>query len=340
MHKPVRGLQDDPLSAASIGLLALGIDRSRRAEALELLGAMLDLADDHGDVLLDGALFAVEQRMGVEPCIEIYGWLETIDVVRRTGSGWTIPLFATHAGPVGDTAASIAVLRRHLDSIGSGSVVIPESAPVISPHRWRRAVPLAAAGIAASIAVVTGVSQMIPQAAVSGRNAALHADLPAAAARRSAAESRQNVPGVTEGSTTSPAAGGDIAANVGVSPTTTRAVEGVALACAAPKLISSITSVNLAHLAFAGENGESIWAAVVTGTTTLTDATAGIVSPALSVVAHVVDGDTDPVFATLDAPVLLANVPTAFTAIVALGTEEPTAPVTASVASRVVDTCE
>src|SRR5690348_16377427 len=119
MDKRARGIHDDPLSAASAGLLALGVPRRRRNDALELLGAMIDLADENGKVTLDQKLFAVEKRLGVDESLDAYHWLETIDVVHRTGFGWTISNFDAHRDPVGVTADSMAVLRKHLVSIGA-----------------------------------------------------------------------------------------------------------------------------------------------------------------------------------------------------------------------------
>lgn len=336
MYKRARGLNDDPLSAASAGLLALGIERSRRAEALELLAAMLDLADDQGDVLLDGALFAVEQRMGVDGCLEIYSWLELLDVVERTGDGWRICAFAEHNGPAGDTLASLEVLRRHLDSVGQEDVASaePVSAPVVTMRRWRRTVPMAAAGLAASVAVVTGVAQFVPQAAVSGRNAAERRAVPTTSAPlRSTVNSVVGAGNAVTGGTAVTALNPTTTlAGAPATPSTTGIVSNIAgtVACAVPNVVTAVSSVELVRLALAGEHGERLWAAVVSGTATLRNQSEGLLLPSLEVVAHVVDGDTAPVLATLAAPLLLPDLPSPFTAIVVLGATKPTTAVTAS----------
>ncbi|MEY2425907.1 MAG: hypothetical protein QOI61_1479, partial [Actinomycetota bacterium] len=109
------GSDDDPISAASSGLLAIGVAPRRRMETLGLLAALLDLADERGDVLLDGALMETEERLGIDLCLEGYEWLEQIGVIQRNWSGWVIPNFTAHHGPVGATVESLAVLGRHLE---------------------------------------------------------------------------------------------------------------------------------------------------------------------------------------------------------------------------------
>lgn len=344
MHKRARGLNDDPLSAASAGLLALGVERSRRAEALELLAAMLDLADEQGDVLLDGALFAVEQRMGVDGCLEIYSWLEVLDVVERTGDGWRICAFADHHGPTGETLASLEVLRRHLDSVGHEDIAVAEPVPAgVTPiRRWRRTVPMAAAGLAASVAVVTGVAQFVPQAAVSGRNAAQRSAAPTSAPLQSTVSSIVKAGGVATGGTPSTAVNpSTTVAGAPATPSTTGIVSNITgtVACAVPNVVAAVTNVELVRLALADEDGKRLWAAVVTGTATLHNQTEGLLLPALQVVAHVVDGDTAPVQATLTTPLLLPELPSPFTAIVVLGAAKPTTAVTASAVATGFKAC-
>src|SRR5690242_10414927 len=105
---------EDPISAASAGLLALGVPPQRRMETLGLLSALLDLADERGEVMLDTALIETEERLGIDACLEGYEWLERLDVIRRTWSGWVIDNFAEHHGPVGMNAAALDVLARHM----------------------------------------------------------------------------------------------------------------------------------------------------------------------------------------------------------------------------------
>lgn len=347
MHKRARGLEDDPLSAASAGLLALGVERSRRAEAMELLAAMLDLADDKGDVLLDGALFAVEQRMGVDSCLEIYAWLELLGVVVRIGDGWSIPAFDAHHGPEGETLASLAVLRRHLDSVGQPEAEVPDlvaDGPTVVPMRKaRRVVPMAVAGLAASIAVVTGVSQFVPQAAVTGQNVARNASAPTTIpkSRIGSVVPGALSPTVSSVGSTPAAADGTGSPGAVLTPTTAGLVDAVTgvVTCAIPSVVTTVSNVELVRVPLAGPKGETIWAAVVTGTATLTEGTQGLLLPALEVVAHVVDGDTAPVLATLSAPLLLPNVATPYSAVVALGVAKPTAPVTASAVASGFKAC-
>lgn len=170
------GHDDDPISAASSGLLALGVTSRRRMETLGLLGALLDLADERGEILLDSALMETEERLGLDLCLEGYEWLEQLGVIRRTWSGWQIPNFSSHRGPAGATETALALLRRHVGA--DFDVVIPmptrEPTPVVAPLKpWRRRVPVMAAGVAAGIAALAGATQFVPQAAVSTRDAAI-----------------------------------------------------------------------------------------------------------------------------------------------------------------------
>ncbi len=350
MHKRARGTELDPLSAASAGLFARGIKGNRRSEVLELLSAMLDLSDADGRVALDEALYAVEQRLGVNYCLEAYTWLEEMGVVVRTGDGWSIPAFALHIGPVGNTVDSMQVLQRHLAAMRDERLAadsapltlvpaIPADEPsvVVPMKRWRRAVPMAAAGIAASVAVVAGVSQFVPQAAVTGHNAALRADAPTSVVKRAADATRTTVAGVTGAATSAPTIAARPSTSLAATPTTGALIGGVA--CLAPQVITAITSVDTVRLLLAGDHGQTIWAAVVKGTATLTGSDTALLLPGLSVVAHVVDGDTDAVLATLAAPLLTPNTPSVFTAVIALGDQKPTAPVSATATPAGLKTC-
>jgi hypothetical protein len=165
------GHDDDPISAASSGLLALGVGPQRRLETLGLLSALLDLADERGEVLLDNSLIETENRLGIDACLEGYEWLERLDVIRRTWSGWLISNFEAHHGPAGMTWESMAVLRRHMEP-----VAVEETAPVITLPTWRRRIPAVAASVAAGVAILAGATQFVPQAAVTGRNAAVQTE--------------------------------------------------------------------------------------------------------------------------------------------------------------------
>jgi hypothetical protein len=345
MYKSARGLPDDPLSAASAGLLALGIERSRRAETLELLGAMIDLADANGAVLVDGALYSVEQRMGIDACLEAYSWLEQAGVITRTGLGWDIAGFAAHAGPVGETMASIQVLRRHLDSVGRDEPVLtlvadaPSGDKVVALRRWRRAVPAAAVGLAASVAVVAGVAQFVPQAAVTGRNAALHATLPTDVVKGATGPvTHRGLTAVTHAATTATSVPAPTTTAVADNTPTTGLVASVA--CLGSDIVTTVTNVSLVHLAFAGDHGQAIWAAVVTGTATATNASASIIPSTISVIGHVVGGDTEPVLASLAVPTLLRGVPAPFSAVISLGEAKPTQAVTASASAGRPISCD
>ena len=173
---------EDPISAASSGLFALGVNQRRRMETLGLLSALIDLADERGEVLLDSSLMDTEERLGIDACLEGYEWLERIGVIRRTWSGWMIQNYDAHHGPVGITEASMVVLQRYLPGADDKPTVVitPEpaeapvvTAPVVTLTPWRRRVPAIAASVAAGVAVLAGATQFVPQAAVSGRNAAV-----------------------------------------------------------------------------------------------------------------------------------------------------------------------
>ena len=175
----------DPISVASSGLRALGVAPQRRIETLGLLSALLDLADERGEVLLDTALMETEERLGIDACLEGYEWLERLDVIRRTWSGWVIRHFDEHHGPVGMTEASLAVLQRHLATTDEAPVVplVLEpvaAASVVTLKSWRRRVPVVAASVAAGVAVLAGATQFVPQAAVTTRNASARGNQPSA----------------------------------------------------------------------------------------------------------------------------------------------------------------
>jgi hypothetical protein len=181
---------DDPISAASSGLRALGVAPQRRVETLGLLSALLDLSDNRGEVLLDAALIATEERLGIDACLAGYEWLERLGIITRTWSGWMIRNFAAHHGPAGMTEASMAVLRRHLVAGEDTPLVtvpvtpVVEAAPVVSLRPWRRRVPAIAASVAAGVAVLAGAATFTPQAAVSHRDAAIRTEGTADAATR------------------------------------------------------------------------------------------------------------------------------------------------------------
>lgn len=174
------GNRDDPISAASAGLRALGVSAPRRLETLVLLSALLDISDPQGEVVLDTTLIATEERLGIDSCLEGYEWLERLDIIRRTWAGWTIPAFAQHHGPAGMNAAAMAVLARHLPAPADPALVAARDAPaaddvipVLRLRPWRRRAPAVAASIAAGIAALAGATQLVPQVAVRGRNAAV-----------------------------------------------------------------------------------------------------------------------------------------------------------------------
>lgn len=169
--------QTDPLSAASSGLVALGLNWEQRAETLALLAALIDLADDSGEVLLDSSLLRVEERLGIDLCLHGYERLEELAIIHRTWSGWVIRNFATHTGPEGKTLDSMEVVRRHGELLRQERTAEPtrvpaeEAAPVVTIGTWRRRVPLMVAGVAAGLATVAGATQFVPQAAVTTQHA-------------------------------------------------------------------------------------------------------------------------------------------------------------------------
>ena len=300
---------------------------------------MLDRADESGHVTLNDSLYAVEQRLGVDECLDAYSWLEVIKVVRRTGDGWTIPAMAEHSGPVGATADSLAVLRRHLDKVGQPDLQLvpalavaeePEETPVgvIALRRWRRAVPIAA-GVAASVAALTGATQLIPQAASNARDVALRADAPtthvSAGPIAAAVTTVTNAVNATTGKTTP---------TIAAAPTLTTSppIAGTltSIVCAVPQILATVTDVALVQLPLTfDEHGKPLWAAVVTGTVANNTADT-LVLQGLSVVAHVVGGDTAPVQALLTTPLLTPNTVAPFSAVVALGSVRPSEAVTAT----------
>ena len=297
---------------------------------------MLDLAQADGTVEIDEALMLVEQRLGVSRCLDMYGWLEYLQVIRRTETGFDIPNFEDHRGPVGITADSFAVLRRHLDSVGTEdlapAIALVADAPdveaetpvrVIAMRRWRRTVPIAA-GIAASVAALAGASQLIPQAAVTGRNVALSADAPTSVVTAKAgdvAKSAVDTAKTSAGAVTSKTLTTSAPAVIAATPTT-GVVAGVV--CAVPQLVTAVTSVSIVQLPISLDAlGAPIWAAVVSGTVTNTTADSVAVQ-GVNVIAHVVDGDSAPVAATLLSPLLLANSSAPFNAVIALGSVHPT----------------
>lgn len=334
MSNGARGLHDDPLSAASAGLVALGIDRARRVDVLEVLGCLIDHADVTGHVVLDQVLFLREEALGVDKCLDAYAVLEELDVVRRTERGWRIVGYAAHNGPVGETEASLAVLRKHLASVGRDTEEAePEAAtppPVMEPirtpvgvaamgrvtplRRTRRAVPIAA-GLAASAAVFAGVTQFIPQAAVSGRNAAVTADAPTTAKPRGNTPTSNLVTGSTVGGPATTAGAGT--ATTAATPTTPG--PGGA-ACVVPNVVATVTSIEITRV---GLLGNGLWSAVVQGTATLRDSEDALLLPALDVVVHLANGDTAPVKATLVSPLLQPGTPAPFSTFVALGADKP-----------------
>jgi hypothetical protein len=184
-----------------------------------------------------------------------------------------------------------------------------------------------AAGVAASAAAVFGITQFVPQAAVTGRNAAHSAGVPTTEVGRTI---RSTIAPVT-GAVASPSAtAAPTTAVSSVAGPSTTAAAPTGLDCVVPKVVTSVTSVKLVQLPLAGDKGATIWAAVVNGTATLTDTQDSLLLPALDVVAHLADGDTDPVQATLTTPLLVPGKAAPFTAVVALGTAKPVQAVTAT----------
>lgn len=168
------GHEEDPISATSAGLRALGVAPHQRFDTLGLLAVLLDLADTRGEVALDDALIAAEQRLGLDACLDGYEWLERLGVIRRTWSGWHIEHFAHHGGPAGLTEASMGVLRRHIGppvARHAAAATPDNSGPVVTLRPWRRRVPAIAASVAAGVALLAGANQLVPQAAVSQRDA-------------------------------------------------------------------------------------------------------------------------------------------------------------------------
>jgi hypothetical protein len=207
---------------------------------------------------------------------------------------------------------------------------------VVPMKRWRRSLPMAAAGIAASVAVVAGVSQFVPQAAVTGRNAAVRAAAPTSIVQRGGVAGVVRTTIAAAQAPLSPAVSAAPTASAVASPTT---VAVGAPACLAPRVVTAITSVDLVPLPLSGLNGQTVWTAVVKGTATLTDSSQSLLLPGLTVVGHVLGGTTEPVSATLGSPLLLPNAATAFTAVVTLGTTKPASAVTATANATGIKTC-
>ena len=218
--------EDDPISAASSGLRALGVAPQRRVETLGLLSALMDLADEVGRVELDAALMAAEERLGIDACLEGYEWLERLDVIRRTYAGWVIPNFAAHNGPAGMTEASLAILQKHFAMGDDAPVVVitptepaPAEAPVVQLKPWRRRATVIAASAAAGVAMLAGATQFVPQAAVTTRNVSARGATPT---HEVAVGTTPAAPGATAGVATTSAtnSGTDEAAGPQVTTTT------------------------------------------------------------------------------------------------------------------------
>jgi hypothetical protein len=217
---------DDPISAASSGLRALGVAPQRRVETLGLVSALIDLADERGEVLLDSDLMATEERLGIDACLEGYEWLERLDVIRRTWSGWVIQNYAAHNGPEGMTEAAMAVLQKHFTAIAEDTSVVPIAperevaavAPIVMLKPWRKRVPVIAASVAAGVAVLAGATQFVPQAAVTGRNVAAHSTL---ATKAPVGTLAPLATAATDAATTAVSAGGGPAATLADAATTT-----------------------------------------------------------------------------------------------------------------------
>ncbi|HVE94730.1 MAG TPA: hypothetical protein VNB24_07390 [Acidimicrobiales bacterium] len=171
--------QIDPISAASAGMLAIGVKADKRAHALGLLAEMLDRADRRGVVRFDGEMMRMEERLGVHECLDSYSWLEATGVAKRTHVGWQIPAIRAHRGPVGVTASSMAILARHLEanaaeagidrditskmpmpvSLGANAEIAPIAAARADrdARALSRRLPVMAGSIAAAAAAVLGL---------------------------------------------------------------------------------------------------------------------------------------------------------------------------------------
>ena len=170
--------QTDPLSAASTGLVALGLNWEQRAETLALLAALIDLADNSGEVLLDSALLRVEERLGIDLCLSGYERLEQLAIVHRTWSGWVIRNFETHARPCRQDAATrwtscVATANCCARSARPSRTRVPAEAatPVVNIGTWRRrAAARPSPASRPAWPPSPGATQIVPQAAVTTRN--------------------------------------------------------------------------------------------------------------------------------------------------------------------------
>ena len=166
------------MSAASAGMVALGVPAGRRAHALGVLSELLDRADAKGRVKFDDAMFAIEQRLGVDECLDAYTWLEKAGVAKRTPNGWVIRNIAAHRGPAGATAASMAVLARHLEENSAECGVERDGSDVVAePARSR-----GAAELAEITPIGAARAKPVPAVSFSRRMPALAGSIAAAAA--------------------------------------------------------------------------------------------------------------------------------------------------------------
>lgn len=284
MSLPRDHQQIDALSAASAGMLALGVPTDRRVHAIRLLAEMLDRADADGRVNFDDGLYAIEQRLGVDECIDAYAWFEATGVAARTRTGWLIKGIDANRLPAGANAASVAILARHIaenraesntavsarkdapaPSAGAAQLAsitpigVARPRPVAAPSLARR-LPVMAGSLAAAAALVLGFVSFANRP----DNTNSRGDL---ASRSQALRDAAAKPAVTVGGVTSAvpntAPGATAPASV-VAPVAPTAPGGVA--CLLPDI--RVLSVDVA--AVPGVLTGTEWTALVAGTVTNT----------------------------------------------------------------------
>jgi hypothetical protein len=321
-------------------MLALGVPADQRAHTLRVLSEMLDRADLRGRVKFDGALFAVEQRLGVDECVDAYALLETTGVARRTPTGWVIPAIKSHRGPAGANAASMAVLARHLAENAAESGIVRDAVHATSPSRGAaqlaeitpigaarskhapvslaRRMPVMAGSVAAAAALLFGILSFTgrletanPQADLASRNGALPSvpavDQPAATVAGAVGTVPSVVTGATQPSSVATTSGGTTA-----SP---------GLACLLPDI--KVVSIDVA--AVPGLLSAPTWTALVTGTVTNT----GAETAALDAVKIVLDaghGLLTEATTLLSVRELAPGATGTFSGLIPAGSVEPTNP--------------
>jgi len=315
--------QIDPISAASAGMLALGVKADKRAHALGLLAEMIDRADHRGLVKFDDELMTMERRLGVSKCLDSYSWLEATGVVRRTHNGWTIPAIGAHSGPVGATATSMAVLAHHLEMNAAEITPIGAARAERDFRAVARRLPVMAGSIAAAAAAILGLVSFAnkpdsPDHAndLASRSGALSTDAPSLPGT--------NIPGANDAAAPAPApsapsVGGTIPRPITGSATAVASGDTNPLECLLPDIKILAVDFTFGFDVLTGPT----WTALVAGTVTNVDTQTASLD-ALRVALDLGNGAIAEGTGLLPSGELAPGHTGTFSALVPLGAERPT----------------